>query len=269
MASYKPVLPGRNDNVSHASPFKEFLLLLSAAAGVLLLIYWALGLMVDFSADHLSFEDEAALFESLSLDWGEQLSGDVSESSERMQSLLEGLRQCSMLPIPVVVSRLNNSAPNALAVPGGRILVFSGLFDYVQSENALAFVLAHELGHFIDRDHLKGLGRGLVLLSLSTLLTGPDSSLSALLTPAAALNNAHFSQQREAMADGKALEIMQCYYGHTTGATEFFRALKRSPYADAGTNHYFDSHPQLDARIEAIEAWRIAHDDVAGVISPW
>ena len=36
-----------------------------------------------------------------------------------------------------------------------------GLLENVESENELAFVLGHELGHFRNRDHLRGLGRGI------------------------------------------------------------------------------------------------------------
>ncbi len=269
MAEYKPGLPRQNDNISHQSPLREFFILLLGLAGLLFMGYWVLGLMVDAAVSRISYEDEAVLFEGLSLDWGTQLESDISTSDEKLQSLVDGLRECSVLPVPIHVSMLANEAPNAVALPGGNMLVFDGLQDYVQSENGMAFVLAHELGHFIDRDHLRGMGRGIVVMSFAALLTGPDSGLSALLMPGFALNTARFSQQREALADQKALEILSCYYGHTSGATEFFRALKDSPLSESGQNHYFDSHPQLDDRIEAIESWRVEHQDPEGKTRPW
>ncbi len=39
------------------------------------------------------------------------------------------------------------------------MVVFTGLLEKMTSENELAFVLAHELGHYDHRDHLRGLGR--------------------------------------------------------------------------------------------------------------
>jgi Zn-dependent protease with chaperone function len=59
---------------------------------------------------------------------------------------------------------------NAMALPGGNIVVFSALIKETGSENELAFVLAHELGHFANRDHLRGLGRRLLLLTASAAL---------------------------------------------------------------------------------------------------
>ena len=51
-------------------------------------------------------------------------------------------------------------------------MVSTGLLEQTASENELAFVVGHEIGHFRNRDHLRGLGRGvafgLVLAALST-----------------------------------------------------------------------------------------------------
>ena len=45
---------------------------------------------------------------------------------------------------------------NAVALPGGNIVVFAGLLKEIKSENELAMILGHELGHFAHRDHLRG-----------------------------------------------------------------------------------------------------------------
>lgn len=240
-------------------------------AGVLLLIfiaYWLLGLAVDFAAEHLSYEHEAQLFEKLPVEWGDML-GDSPEPDARLQALVDDLQKCSSLPVKITVSRLANDTPNAVAIPGGNMFVFKGLLDHVQSENGLAFVLAHELGHFINHDHTKGLGRGLVLMTLASMLTGPNSSISRLLTPSIELNTAKFSQDRESKADQTALQILSCHYGHLAGATEFFESLKETDQGDSGLNHYFSSHPQMEKRIQAILDWQVAHNLPDRNTKPW
>lgn len=268
MVNYKPGLPGKNDNVSHQSPVKEFLTLLIGVSIIFYIAYWLLGLAIDTAANRLSYEQEAKLFKNLPIEWGELL-GENPEKDEKLQALVNQLQSCSSLPIPITVSTVKKQEPNAVALPGGEMLVFNGLLEHVQSENGLAFVLAHELGHFINRDHLKGLGRGLVLVSLSSMLTGPNSSISRLLTPGIQLNTADFSQDRESQADITALEILNCHYGHLGGATEFFESLKKSNSPDSGLSHYFSSHPQMQQRIRAIVAWKDKHQITESKTIPW
>ncbi len=57
-----------------------------------------------------------------------------------------------------------------MVTAGSYLFVTNGLLAAVESENELAFVLAHELGHFHHRDPLQALGRSLVLITLSSLL---------------------------------------------------------------------------------------------------
>ena len=51
---YKAKLPSRNSNVSHATPIKEFSTLVFGVAALLLLVYWLLGFLVDYTVDYIS-----------------------------------------------------------------------------------------------------------------------------------------------------------------------------------------------------------------------
>ena len=268
MVEYKPVLPKENNNVSHNSPFKEFLTLLAGVSVLIYVVYWLLGFAIDAAANHLSYEDEAKLFSKISIPLDDMFS-ETPQENERLQALVSQLQSCSSLTTPITISTISDETPNAMALPGGKMLVFEGLLKHVQSENGLAFVLAHELGHFINRDHLKGIGRGLVLVSISTMITGPNSSISRLLTPSIQLHSAGFSQQRESLADTTALKILRCHYGHLSGATEFFESLKETDHTDFGLSHYFSSHPQMEKRIQAINKWKIEHRIAEGATTAW
>lgn len=79
-------------------------------------------------------------------------------------------------PFTFELALVEEEEPNAMALPGGAILLTSGLLETVDSENGLAFVLAHELGHYAHRDHLRSLSRGLALGAVMALVTGSGSA---------------------------------------------------------------------------------------------
>lgn len=46
-----------------------------------------------------------------------------------------------------------NESPNAFALPGGKVGVYTGIFDVARNQNQLAAVIAHEIGHVISHHH--------------------------------------------------------------------------------------------------------------------
>ena len=78
-----------------------------------------------------------------------------SEVVQYIRSLLMTLARYSRVPyvyddyIPIVIK---TDVPNAWAAPGGFIIITEGLLKMVQSEDELALILAHEMGH-IEHNH--------------------------------------------------------------------------------------------------------------------
>ena len=252
--NYQPSLPEHNDNVSHQNPVREFFVLIT---GVLVFVgigYWALGLFVDVAVDYLSPEQEAQLFSNIDINWdfGEE---SMPEEQAKLQALVDSLKPCLSLPYPITVSLVKSDMVNAMAVPGGKMVVFSGLLDSVSSTNGLMFILAHELGHFKNRDHLRLMGRGIVLSILAILTFGGDSGFSDILASTINLRTAKYSQSRESQADHTALQTLQCHFGHVGGATELFESLKAQEEAfDFELLHYFSTHPELQQRIDDLHS---------------
>jgi predicted Zn-dependent protease len=50
---------------------------------------------------------------------------------------------------------LDTASVNAFAAPGGYVLVTRGLYEMLDTESQLAGVLAHEIGHIVQRHHIK------------------------------------------------------------------------------------------------------------------
>ena len=249
---YHAKLPDQNHNVSHQNPLREFLTLLAGIIAFVLLVYWVLGFFVDLAVDYISPEMEMAIYESISNDVVPvEPPPFIDQTQREIQTLLSALSTCMDVGFPINLTYRQSDTPNAFAAPGGKMVVLSGLLKHVKSENGLAFVLAHELGHFKNRDHLRGMGRSVVLVALSFLATG-NVYLSKLLMPVNAFQSAQFSQGRESDADAVALAILQCHYGHVAGTTEFFESMVK-PDKDLPLTHYFSTHPEAQARIESID----------------
>jgi predicted Zn-dependent protease len=158
---------------------------------------------------------------------------------------------------------------NAVALPGGTVVVTSGLVGEAATENELAFVLGHELGHFRYRDHLRGLGRGVVIDLMTSAVLGDGSLELVAIAERFALRT--YDRRQERAADAFGLELVHAEYGHVYGATDFF---KRLPAAGGvlgrTTEAYLSTHPVSSSRVE--ELARLARErgwPTDGEPTPW
>lgn len=140
---------------------------------------------------------------------------------------------------------------NALALPGGLIVITSGLLDRIGSENELAFVVGHELGHFHNRDHLRGLGRG-VVLGIVFAAIGSGDGAAALGSTISDLALRGFSRRQETSADRFGLGLVAAEYGHVADAWRFFERLNEEGYGYSDVVAYIATHPAPSDRIDAM-----------------
>lgn len=130
----------------------------------------------------------------------------------------------------LAVGVIEEDEPNAFALPGGQLLVTRGLLAEAGSENELAFVLGHELGHLAGRDPLRALGRGLLVSLAFAALGGAEGA--GVAATAAELGELRFSREQERAADRFALALVAAEYGHVGGAGDFLR--RQADAADEG-----------------------------------
>ena len=153
---------------------------------------------------------------------------------------------------------MEDDRPNAMAIPGGAILVTTGLLEGIRSENELAFVLGHEIGHFKNRDPLNGLGRQLATALLMAVVTGSAGGGADLLGLTGRITARNFGRNQELAADRAGLEIVYREYGHVASASDFFAQLPNDPEFAQRFQGYFATHPVTKNRISALE--RLAHE---------
>ena len=243
--------PGINVNVSPTHPLKDFAILAGGLLAIVVGVYLALGLAVDLIVPRLSMDLEKKLAGAFVGRLVE--TEEVDTTTRSLQGLVDRLQdRCAPLPYIITVHVTESDTVNAAALPGGHMVVFTGLLAEMTSENELAFVLAHELGHYANRDHLRGLGRALVLMTASTVLLGADNTVNSMIGQGMVLTELSFSRKQESQADEFALETLFCHYGHVADATSFFNKIPED--GDPGRfGHYFASHPENRRRIGHLE----------------
>ncbi|MDJ0788765.1 MAG: M48 family metallopeptidase [Myxococcota bacterium] len=253
---WEPRDPPEGINVTPTHPLSELVTLVAGIVGVTVVIALVGGFFLDAAFQRLPPRLETRIFGSF---W----SGLFEEATDHpraaaAEELLD--RLATHWPDNPYELRLRVVAfeePNAFAIPGGLVAVTEGLLDELESENELAFVLGHELGHFEGRHHLRGLGRGLILqLGLAVLFGGSAGETLPLLV--AGIAETRFLRDHEREADRFGLALVYREYGHVAGADDFFGKL---PDADADLadriGSWVASHPVSEDRIEALDALAI------------
>ena len=144
---------------------------------------------------------------------------------EAVTRLAEAIRRTMDIPHPVRVLVRRDKRLNAFALPGGDLILTTGILNAVTSENELAFILGHELGHVEHRDHLRALGRGLVLMTLSALLLDTESGPGTALGSMTRLTELSFSRRQETLADEAGQDALFALYGHVNGAVAVMEKL--------------------------------------------
>lgn len=112
------------------------------------------------------------------------------------------------LPPWTLVFRKSRIGPNALALPGGTLILTDELVELVaHDDKVITAVLAHELGHVQHRHGLRMLVQASVLGGLGALVLGDFSTLLAAVP--VFLGQAHYSREAEREADAHAVLLLK------------------------------------------------------------
>jgi len=225
--------------------------LIVAVGFVFAVIAVALIFLVEIALYFVPVEKEVALFEG----WLPNDVVAVSDDDERSQSVNEILKRLSQhypeSPYTFRVEIDDSEFMNAMALPGGLIVLTAGLLDAVETENELAFIIGHELGHFQNRDHIRALGRGVILgmLFVATSGSGAGSYYGASVSDLALRG---FSRSQEASADKFGLGIAHKEYNHVADSWRFFERIDEGEGEFPDLMTYMSTHPSPDDRVDAL-----------------
>ena len=260
MASYENPPVNHEVNVSGHSPLREFLSLslwlALAVVTLVVAIFFGMRLLaplVPFSWERRMADPVVAQFTT---DSPEEPVG--RQRQQWLQALADRLSPALAVPegMQITVHWLPSRVPNAFATLGGHVFIHQGLIDQVNSENALAMVMAHEIAHVRHRDPIVALGGGVAVALSVGVLMGGTTTVSG--DAAQAVSQLHFSRRQELAADQAALNALRTTYGHLGDAEAFFQKMLCAGEADGMTPEFLRTHPDTKARVDAIVAAREA-----------
>lgn len=249
---YIPKKPREGINVSDVHPLVEASTLVLGLTAIFAAIVLVLIFIIEIALYFVPARTEAELF----ADWMPEDLMTVSPNDERLyetQLLVDRLAShWAEAPYRFRVEIENSDVANAMALPGGLIVVTQGLLDEVGSENELAFVLGHELGHFRNRDHLRALGRGIVISLFFAVITGNDVAGLGIKATDVALRG--FSREQESKADEFGLAVVHSEYGHVNQASRLFERWDEANEGALAIVAYLSTHPQPGDRVDTLRA---------------
>ena len=100
---------------------------------------------------------------------------------------------------------LNSAEINALVLPGGYIYVFKGLMDFMPSDDELAAVIGHEIGHVAGNHIARREREQLWAMIIGAVLGGPEAAIAA---NAALASLPAYSQRDEREADDRGFQYL-------------------------------------------------------------
>jgi predicted Zn-dependent protease len=160
---------------------------------------------------------------------------------------------------------LDSDDINAFATPSGLIFVTRGLLRCCKSEDALAAVLAHEVGHVQLRHGMQAIEKARVTEALTTIAAESAKTLGsrevaeltrtfegAIADITNTLINKGYARSQEYEADSAALTILKRVGYDPGGLTEMLTLMKRN--LKPGGSDFAKTHPSPDDRIAHISA---------------
>ena len=241
---YTPKLPDTEVNHPSENLLVTALKLMVSLAVIVTLVYWVLLAAVDYTVEHLSVENEKRLMSYVNVDFN--LS--QAQPNAYLQQVTQKLAECANLPYHIQTYLLDEDTINAFAVPGGKIVVTRGMLEHLKNENELASVIGHELGHFKHRDHLKGLGKSLVLGVLSMIVA---ENYGTAFATTLQVSDARYSQSQELAADLFGVDMLACAYGGVKDAYTLFMRMDKGKR----WKYFLASHPDFHKRVVTIRKY--------------
>jgi predicted Zn-dependent protease len=180
--------------------------------------------------------------------------------SEYINRIGQNLVRNSDAKVPFTFQVIEGNSPNAFALPGGYVFVYTALIKIADEEDELAAAMAHEIAHVAARHMTKqatksqivgvaGSAAGVILgggLGGVAIRQGANVGI-----PAAFL---HFTRKDESEADYLGVQYMYAAGYDPNGAISIFEKLESLERKQPGTvARIFSTHPMDATRIEKTE----------------
>lgn len=147
--------------------------------------------------------------------------------------------------LPYSFKVLNSKDVNALAAPGGYIYIFKGLVDFMPSDEELAGVIGHEIGHVVKRHTARQMEKSLGLSILFGVVFGDRGVMLQNLAYSAIMAGHSRSDEREA-------DYLGFSHSFKAGYNPYSMLLGLYKLSELDQKYHYDlfsDHPEGKARI--------------------
>ena len=178
-----------------------------------------------------------------------------------LNSIVKALGDASQRPRwPYQVKVVNTREINASAIPGGFLYLQRGLVEFVQDENEMVGVLAHEVGHVVARHTtnqlmLMFLARNLFEQVKKNILLDNDviaNLIESLGGPLVLLAQLKYSRENESEADLLGFYEMLRAGWNPNGLVKFFGRLRQIEGSHTLVDVMLSDHPDTGEREDTI-----------------
>jgi len=150
---------------------------------------------------------------------------------------------------------IENDAINAFAMPGGHIVIHTGLLKNAKRPEEIAGVLAHEISHITRRHSLRNMVSS---LGTTVIIQAIFGDYSALADSASNLLNQKYSRDFEREADETGWQYLLTAKIDPRGMIDFFKTLvaeeEKTGLKIDGALELLSTHPATADRMAALEA---------------
>lgn len=120
---------------------------------------------------------------------------------------------------------------NAMALPGGTIVVFQGLINATETPEELAGVLAHEFQHVLKRHSTRNIVRSEAIGLFGLIISGNSESMTnVILQAGSVLEHLRYSRELESQADAEGMKMMLATRIDPKGMVRVFEKLEEEQH---------------------------------------
>jgi len=193
----------------------------------------------------------------------------VSQIADRLKQFIDR-QELNYYFYVIEENEKGESEINAFSIPGGYVYIYKELMDLLDSDDELAFVLAHEIGHIVSRHQIKRLqaAMGYNLLMLASVRAPGSPQFSRDLSFALGQLLVGYSREDEFTADELAAKYCRLAGYNPLSGIEVLEKLYEEDKKKLRPLSYFRTHPYTAQRIRHIKEVLHLPLDVEDYINP-